>query len=79
MKLGLSANNYYELNGVDNKFGFFDVGALLTVPLTGIPANYGAWNVHVGGDAFTFGETTKAINAARARRACSSSASACTY
>jgi hypothetical protein len=62
VKLGLSAHNYYELNGVDNKFGFLDVGALVTVPLTAIPAGYGAWNFHVGGDAFTFGDTTKAIN-----------------
>jgi hypothetical protein len=62
VKLGFSANNYYEREGVDNKFGFFDIGALLTVPLTGIPASYGAWNFHVGGDAFVFGETTKAIN-----------------
>lgn len=65
VKVGLSVNNYYELNGVDNKFGFFDVGALVTVPLTGIPAHYGAWNVHFGGDAFLFGETTKAINAGK--------------
>lgn len=63
VKVGLSANNYYELNGVDNKFGFLDVGALITVPLTAIPAHYGAWNIHFGGDAFLFGETTKAINA----------------
>lgn len=65
VKLGLSANNYYELSGVDNKFGFFDIGALVTVPLTGIPASYGAWNFHIGGDAFVFGETTKAINAGK--------------
>lgn len=63
VKVGVSANNYYELNGVDNKFGFLDVGALITVPLTAIPAHYGAWNIHFGGDAFLFGETTKAINA----------------
>src|SRR6185503_7625548 len=48
VKLGLSAHNYYELNGEDNAFGFFDVGALLTVPLSRVPASYGAWNVHVG-------------------------------
>jgi len=65
VKVGLSANNYYELNGADNKFGFLDVGALVTVPLTAIPANYGAWNIHFGGDAFLFGETTKAINAGK--------------
>lgn len=62
VKVGLSAHNYYELAGVDNKFGFLDVGALVTVPLSGIPAGYGSWNFHIGGDAFTFGDTTKAIN-----------------
>jgi hypothetical protein len=62
VKLGLSGHNYYELNGVDNKFGFLDVGALVTVPLTAIPAGYGAWNFHVGADAFTFGDTTRAFN-----------------
>ena len=62
VKLGLSANNYYELNGEDNAFGFFDVGALVTVPLSGIPASYGAWNFHVGADVLAFGDTTKAFN-----------------
>jgi hypothetical protein len=62
VKVGLSAHNYYELNGEDNKFGFFDVGALLTVPLSGVPASYGAWNFHVGGDVLAFGDTTKAFN-----------------
>ena len=62
VKLGLSAHNYYELNGEDNAFGFFDVGALLTVPLSGVPASYGAWNFHVGGDVLAFGDTTKAFN-----------------
>jgi hypothetical protein len=65
VKVGLSAHNYYELDGVDNKFGFFDIGALVAVPLTAIPSNFGAWNVHVGGDGFLFGETTKAINAGK--------------
>jgi hypothetical protein len=64
VKLGLSVNNYYEhaADGEDHPFGFFDVGALLTVPLSRIPASYGAWNFHVGGDFYSFGETTKAIN-----------------
>ena len=65
VKVGLSAHNYYELNGVDNKFGFLDVGALFTVPLTGIPATYGTWNFHVGADAFTFGNTTKTFNSGK--------------
>jgi hypothetical protein len=64
VKLGLSAHNYYEspLDGEDNAFGFFDVGALLTVPLSGVPPSYGAWNFHVGGDVLAFGDTTKAFN-----------------
>jgi len=65
VKLGLSGHNYYELNGVDNRFGFFDAGALLTVPLPGIPASYGAWNFHVGADAFTFGDTTRTFNSGK--------------
>jgi hypothetical protein len=65
VKVGLSAHNYYELDGKDNKFGFLDVGALVTVPLAGIPASYGAWNVHVGADALTFGDTTKAFNSGK--------------
>ena len=68
VKIGLSAHNYYELNGEDNPFGFLDVGALLTVPLSRIPASYGAWNFHVGGDVFTFGETTKTINAGKSSK-----------
>jgi hypothetical protein len=62
VKLGMSGHNYYELNGVDNRFGFLDVGSLISVPLPGIPASYGAWNVHVGADAFTFGDTTRTFN-----------------
>jgi hypothetical protein len=62
VKVGLSAHNYYELDGVDHKFGFLDVGALITVPLTGIPASYGGWNFHIGGDGLVFGDTTKAFN-----------------
>jgi hypothetical protein len=68
VKVGLSAHNYYELNGVDNKFGFFDVGALLTVPLSKVPASYGSWNFHVGGDVLAFGDTTKAINAGKSSK-----------
>lgn len=70
VKVGLSASNYYEhpLTGVDNKFGFFDVGALLTVPLSGVPSSFGAWNFHIGGDALFFGETTKAFNAGESKK-----------
>jgi hypothetical protein len=64
VKLGLSASNYYESfdTGDDNKLGFFDVGALVTVPLTRIPSQFGSWNIHGGADVLVFGDTTKALN-----------------
>ena len=56
VKVGLSVGNYYELDGVDNKFGFFSIGGIVTVPL-------GAhWNVHGGGEFQALGDTTKAFN-----------------
>jgi hypothetical protein len=62
VKIGLSAKDYYELNGEDNKFGFFDIGALITVPLKGVPSQFGAWNIHGGADFLALGDTTKAFN-----------------
>jgi hypothetical protein len=57
VKVGLSAGNYYELDGVDNKFGFFSVGGLVTVP---VGAHF---NVHGGLEFQALGDTTKALNA----------------
>lgn len=66
VKVGLSLSDYYELCSrgtcTDNKFGFFDVGALLTVPLTGVPGRFGSWNVHAGVDVLALGDTTEAFN-----------------
>jgi hypothetical protein len=67
VKLGLSLSNYYEgLNDAgdleDQKLGFFSIGGLITLPLTGVPSSYGAWNIHGGLDVLTFGDTTKALN-----------------
>ena len=33
VKVGLSLSNYYELDGTDNKFGFFSIAGIVTVPL----------------------------------------------
>jgi hypothetical protein len=57
VKVGLSVGNYYELDGVDNKFGFFSVGGLATVPLGS------HFNVHGGLEFQALGDTTKALNA----------------
>lgn len=62
VKLGLSLNNYYELDGEDHGFGFFDIGGLVTLPLAGIPSQFGNWNLHGGVDVLTFGDTTRAFN-----------------
>lgn len=62
VKVGLSLNDYYELDGTDNKFGFFDIGALVTLPLRGVPSRFGSWNVHGGADVYVFGDTTRAFN-----------------
>jgi len=56
VKVGLSVGNYYELDGVDNKFGFFSVGGLVTVPLGS------HFNVHGGAEFQALGDTTKALN-----------------
>jgi Bacterial protein of unknown function (Gcw_chp) len=64
VKLGLSLNDYYEnpSTGEDDSFGFFDIGALFTLPLSFVPSRFGSWNIHGGLDVFTFGDTTKEFN-----------------
>jgi hypothetical protein len=62
VKIGLSLNDYYEMSGSDNKFGYADAGVLLTVPVTKIPSRFGAWNVHGGVNFLAFGDTTKSFN-----------------
>jgi hypothetical protein len=75
VKVGLSLADYYELNTgtpeapvfVDNRFGFFSIAALVTVPLGGT-TSFGAWNVHGGVEFQALGETTKALNGGDGQR-----------
>jgi hypothetical protein len=62
VKLGLSLKDYYQLNGVDHSFGFFDIGGLVTVPISRIPSSFGSWNLHGSVDLLTFGDTTREYN-----------------
>lgn len=62
VSVGLSLKDYYEGVKGDSKFGFVDVGGLLTVPFSKEPGKFGSWNVHARGDYFGFGDTTKAFN-----------------
>ena len=69
IKIGLSAGDYYELATsvagktvyVDNKFGYFSVAGVATVPLGGT-TRFGAWNVHGGVEFQKLGDTTTAFN-----------------
>ena len=54
VKVGLSLKDYYEGPSGDQKFGFFDVGGLVTVPLKGVPSQFGSWNFHAGADLLFF-------------------------
>jgi len=62
VKLGLSLKDYYEGFEGDSKFGYLDVGGLVTVPIGSSTSKFGAWNFHAGVDVFAFGDTTKAFN-----------------
>jgi hypothetical protein len=69
VKVGLSLGDYYELNvGTaarpvfqDNRFGFFSIAGIVTVPIKGT-TSYGAWNVHFGLEFQKLGTTTEAFN-----------------
>jgi hypothetical protein len=62
IKVGLSGKDYYEGADGDEKFGFFDIGGHITIPLGGVPTRFGSWNIHGGADVLVFGDTTKAFN-----------------
>jgi hypothetical protein len=61
VKIGLSLNDYYELAGVDHKFGYLTLGAVATVPFAR-SASYGTWNVHGGIEFQSLGDTPEAFN-----------------
>ena len=62
VKLGMSLGDYYQGPDGDSTFGFFDIGALVTIPLGGQPSSFGSWNFHAGVDFFALGDTTKFFN-----------------
>lgn len=63
VKLGMSLKDYYELNGVDHRFGYLDAGVLLSRPISGASSSFGSWNLHGGVDLLVLGDTTRAMNA----------------
>lgn len=61
VKVGLSLGNYYEVDGVDEKFGFVSVSGIVTVPL-GSTTKYGSWNLHGGVEFQRLGDHTLLLN-----------------
>jgi len=58
VKVGLSANDYYEFGtGTDDKFGYFSVAGLVTLP---VGAHF---NVHGGAELQVYGDNLKNYNA----------------
>lgn len=63
MNVGLSLSDYYETTSTnDQTFGFFQGGAVLSVPLAFIPSDYGSWSASAGASVYTFGSHLKAAN-----------------
>jgi hypothetical protein len=48
VKVGLSLGDYYEGAAGDERFGFFSVAGMATVPFSRAPTRLGTWNVHGG-------------------------------
>jgi hypothetical protein len=61
IKIGLSLDDYYELAGVDQTFGFLSLAAIGTVPI-GRSSSYGQWNIHGGVEFLSLGNTPEAFN-----------------
>jgi hypothetical protein len=63
VKVGFSLKDYYEGPDGDEKFGYFDVGGVITLPLTPATSKFGAWSVKGGVEVYAFGDTPKLFNA----------------
>ena len=61
VRVGVSLNDYYELAGVDHKFGYLSLGAIASVPLLR-STTYGGWDLHGGVEFQSLGDTPEAFN-----------------
>ena len=69
LRAGFSLGDYYEGLFGDERFGFFSVAGVVTIPLSSAPTRVGSWNIHGGveyvrlGDrnAEILGDTSKVI------------------
>jgi hypothetical protein len=56
VKVGLSLSDYYEGADGDERFGFFSLAGIVTVPFTSAPTRLGTWNVHGGVEYLRLGD-----------------------
>lgn len=70
VKVGLSLGDYYETVTVnedlsvtsdDDRFGYFSVAGVVTVPFTAAPTAFGTWNVHGGVEYQRLGERNQGL------------------
>lgn len=61
IKLGFSLSDYYEGADGDEKFGFFSIGGVVSVPLTKAPTRFGSWEIHGGIEFLSLGNFNEAI------------------
>ena len=57
VRLGLSLHGYYEGQSGDEGFGFFSVGANVSVPLSSEQSRFGRWNAHGGAEYIRLGDS----------------------
>ena len=65
--VGMSLSDYYEYEVapgalVNGGFGFFSVGAMIGIPLSGIPAEWGSWEFAAGVNLLVFSDDLQALN-----------------
>ena len=60
-KFGISLKDYYEGATGSNRFGYFDLGGILSVPLAFMNGK-ATWEIHGGVDILWLGDNMKALN-----------------
>jgi hypothetical protein len=61
LRAGFSLGDYYEGAAGDERFGFFSVAGIVTVPLSNMPTRVGNWNMHGGVEYVRLGDMTAEI------------------
>ena len=60
--VGLSLDDYYDLNNDDDTFGFASVAPGLSMPLSFMPNEFGDWTLSAGAEFFFLGDNNETLN-----------------